>query len=117
MNKRKKGFEEEEKAVNFLVNLGYEIIQTNFYSRFGEIDIIAKKNVDIIFIEVKYRKSNLFGEPEESVNIKKMKKICKTALFYINSKNIYDNSNFRFDVISITGNEIKHIISAFDYIL
>ncbi|MFN8673092.1 MAG: YraN family protein [Candidatus Sericytochromatia bacterium] len=115
-NKRKKGLEGEKVAINFLLENNYEILENNFYCRYGEIDIVAKKENIIIFIEVKYRKNANFGEPEEAVSLKKIKAICKTALYYITSKELQDNINFRFDVISIKDKELKHIISAFDFI-
>ena len=67
-NKRKIGSEGESKAIDYLKSKYYEIIETNFYSRYGEIDIIAKYNDTIVFIEVKYRKNNKYGVGSESVS-------------------------------------------------
>jgi len=73
----------EELAVQFLIKNGYRILTTNFYSRFGEIDIIAKKNNSISFIEVKTRGTNLFGTPAEAITKQKLSKMIKTAQFYL----------------------------------
>lgn len=112
MNKRKIGNKAEDKAVVFLENLGYRIIERNFYSRYGEIDIIAIDKEFFVFIEVKYRKNDSFGSPMESVSSKKIHSICRTAQIYLKSQDV----PVRFDVISMTENEIKHIKSAFDYV-
>lgn len=112
MNKRIIGNDAESKAVSFLEHLGYKIIERNFYSRYGEIDIIASDNEFLVFIEVKYRKNNTFGSPMESISSKKINSICRTARIYLKSQDI----PVRFDVISITDKKIEHIKSAFDYI-
>ena len=111
-NKRKKGFEYESKASDFLVKQGLSIIERNFYSKVGEVDIIAKDRETIVFVEVKYRKNDDFGRPEESVNKKKIKKIKDTAFIYLQINNLY-KSNIRFDVISILGEEITWLRAAF----
>ncbi|MDR1150786.1 MAG: YraN family protein [Clostridiales bacterium] len=104
-------------AQKYLCNKNFFIIAKNFRNRFGEIDIIAYDNLlkEIVFIEVKTRKSIFFGYPCESINIKKQNKIKNTALDFI-SRNYFENINFRFDVIEIILNnnlEINHIKDAF----
>ena len=94
----------ENLAVNFLKNKGYKIIQRNFRTKYGEIDIIAEKGNFIIFIEVKFRKKRIFGTAEESINYGKLKKIKQTAEYYLN--NFYKgNKNPRIDVIAINSFE------------
>lgn len=68
--------------VGYLSGKGYEIIERNFRSSFGEIDIIAIKDNKLIFIEVKTRWSLKFGKPEEAVNQSKLWKIAKTGEYY-----------------------------------
>ena len=91
----------EELAKNFLIKKGYKILETNYrYSKIAEIDIIARKKDTIHFIEVKTRKSNLFGTPIEAVNQTKINSIIACANFYIqNSKQYY--KNFQIDIIGI----------------
>lgn len=97
----------EEKAIEFLKKNGYKIIEKNYRTKIGEIDIIAKRKKEIIFIEVKTRSSDEFGLPEEAVNEIKLRKIEKVALTYLNSKKI--NLPFKFEVLSLIkiGNEFK----------
>ena len=68
------GKEGEKIAASFLKENGYRIIETNFRCVLGEIDIVAKENGELVFIEVKTRKSEKLGYPEQSVGIKKQKK-------------------------------------------
>ena len=106
------GKQYEQKAVEYLKNLKYEIIEQNFkLLPIGEIDIIAKDKNTIVFVEVKYRKNKNFGMPAEFVNKSKQQKITRTALCYIKKNKI--KSDIRFDVISICQNEIEHIKNAF----
>lgn len=79
---------------------GFSILETNYESRYGEIDIIAREKNTIAFVEVKTRKSEGFGEPEEAVNIRKRRKIILCARYYIRRKRLED-FNFRFDIVSI----------------
>lgn len=111
-NTRDRGKKAEEFAINFLQSKNYKIIDKNYHSRFGEIDIIAKKGSYIHFIEVKYRKNTLNGYPREAVSKSKQKKIKLTSLTYIQEKCLSD-SDFSFDVIEIIGKDINFIKNAF----
>ena len=84
MNKRKFGIIGEKISQGYLINKGYKILETNYYTRNGEIDIIAQKDKCIIFVEVKTRTNLNFGTPAMSVNsIKKkhIKSVAKTFLY------------------------------------
>lgn len=72
----------EELAAKFLQKQGYKIIERNFHSRVGEIDIIAKDSNTLVFVEVKTRSSKKFGEPVEAVTGQKLKSIEKTCQYY-----------------------------------
>lgn len=100
----------EQEAAKYLSKHKYKIIQLNFRSKFGEIDIIAKHQGTLVFIEVKTRKNNLYGTPGQAVNKSKQRKIIKTALFYLKMKNIH-NENIRFDIVEVwqENNKIKDI--------
>ncbi|MCL2484436.1 MAG: YraN family protein [Endomicrobia bacterium] len=108
---RKTGFCKEKEAAVFLTKNGYKIIETNFNTKFGEIDIIVKRKDYLVFVEVKYRKSSDTGAPQESVTFQKQQKIIKSAVIYLKRNPTKDN--IRFDVIAINGSEITHIESAF----
>ena len=105
----------EKMAVKYLEVNGYQILETNY--RFGrdEVDIIAKIEDFIVFVEVKTRESNFMGEPEEAVTKAKQKRIIKVANNYI-IENDLDNES-RFDIFGIIINQnteiVKHLISAF----
>lgn len=114
-NKRETGAVYEDIAANYLVNAGYEIIEKNFRCRLGEVDIIAKENEYLAFIEVKYRSTIQKGFPEEAVTLHKQKIISKVADYYLMKKKIYVEIPVRFDVVSILGTEVKVYRNAFDY--
>lgn len=108
----------EEMAINFLIKNQYSIIQKNWRSGNLEIDIIAKHENLLIFIEVKTRKNKYFGNPEINVSLTKQKKLIKAANIFIET--FQHNGEIRFDIISIILNkneeEIFHIKDAFfDY--
>lgn len=100
MKKKELGNLGEKLAVEYLQKENYKIIKRNFYCRQGEIDIIATKNEQIIFIEVKTRSSNLFGTPAEAVNILKQKHMKQVANYFLYKNNLIQVST-RFDVIEV----------------
>ncbi|MCM8759645.1 MAG: YraN family protein [Candidatus Omnitrophica bacterium] len=97
---RDKGLEGEEIAARFLKKSGYKILERNYRTKFGEIDIIAQKGKSIVFIEVKTRCSDDFGSPVEAVDNKKLTKLVNVASHYI-QKNRFENNPIRFEVVSI----------------
>lgn len=107
-----KGRVGEEQARTFLESNNYEILETNFTTKIGEIDIIAKQDNRIIFIEVKERATARFGYPREAVNLKKQQTIRNVADCYLKSHRLY-NQLIRFDVIEILAGKITHLIAAF----
>ena len=102
----------EEIAKQYLKKKGYKILEQNFTSNIGEIDIIAKHKGVYVFIEVKYRNSDCFGLPREAVNTYKQNKIRAVANTYIKKNNLFDKS-CRCDVIEILGDSITHIENCF----
>lgn len=88
----------EDAAVEYILSQGCEVLCRNFRCRFGEIDIIAKKDDVFIFIEVKTRRSIGAGFPVEAVNYTKQQKIISTARVYLCDKEDY---SARFDVIEV----------------
>ena len=108
MNTREIGNKYEDKSVETLVKEEYKILERNYQNRFGEIDIIAEKNKEIVFIEVKYRKTNKFGYGYEAVDRRKIIKILKLANYYIQSKK-YQDYKIRFDCMSYFGDELDWI--------
>lgn len=109
------GLRGEEIAANHLITSGYEILDRNF--RFGhlEIDLIAEKKNTVVFVEVKTRSTDIYGEPYMAVSRTKQRQIIRAANSFLNSKSI--DKEARFDVFSIILNRsemrIEHIESAF----
>lgn len=108
MNRRQVGADKETAAADFLENKGYQILTRNFYSRFGELDIVAKDGDCLVFCEVKYRTGSKHGDPEEAVTAQKLMRMQRTAQYYCIREQIPADTSMRFDVISILGEEIRH---------
>lgn len=105
----------EKLAYDYLIKTGYKILETNFTTRIGEIDLIVEKEDIIAFVEVKARKNLRYGMPCEAVNNRKMQKIIRVAENYIAYKGQEDRQ-YRFDVIEVFLGEkgrINHIEDAF----
>jgi len=118
ISKSNLGKEGEAIAIKFLQKRGYKIIKKNYRNRLGEIDIVAKDNQTICFIEVKLRKSMEMGMPLEAINKAKQKKISQVALLYVQENNLEDE-DARFDAVSILGQdegsyEMELITNAFE---
>lgn len=112
----------ENEAVSFLKQKGLILLDRNYHSKYGEIDIIAKDDKYIIFCEVKTRKDGVFSKPAEAVNLEKQKKILKTALDYLQIVDKELKFQPRFDVMEIIYEDfnckekvksINHIENAF----
>lgn len=109
MNSGKMG---EDLVCVFLAEKGYTILERNFHSRWGEVDVIAKDGDVVVFVEVKTRKNADYGRPCEYVTPSKMKKLIKTAFIYLNG----EECEMRFDVAEVfygTENKINYIENAF----
>jgi len=118
-NTRRTGQRGEDFAVRFLNKKGYRVIERNYRCIFGEIDLIARDKDEIVFVEVKSRRSKDFGAPEAAVDTRKQKKISRIAMNYLQEEGLYD-SNARFDVVAIhflpEGERVEIIKNAFDLI-
>ena len=114
LNRKSVGNKGEEEAAKYLVKNKYKIMAKNFRCIFGEIDIIAMDGEDVVFVEVKVRRSSEYGMPEEAVTGLKQKKIIRSALEYV-KLNRLPVSNLRFDILAIgpESNRIELIKSAF----
>jgi len=90
----------EETAVKALKKQGYKIIERNYRTKMGEIDIIAKDGEYTAFVEVRLRKNNNFGTPADTIDARKQQKIINTAQIYAVTNGIYDTP-MRFDAVLI----------------
>ena len=112
------GRQGEDAAVRHLKELGYQIVERNYRTMLGEIDIIAKEKGDLVFVEVKTRSGTGFGVPAESITPRKCRQISKTAMLYLSQHKLTD-APARFDVVSVIAGrdgkfEIEVIRNAFD---
>lgn len=111
------GINGEELAASFLVDRGYTILDRNWNLHKGyELDIVAEKDGEIVFVEVKTRSQHILASPEDAVDAKKIRRICIAADHYV--KQFQIDKYFRFDIIAIIlgddkSYQIKHIENAF----
>ncbi|MCZ8216876.1 MAG: YraN family protein [Cyclobacteriaceae bacterium] len=113
-DKIKTGNKGEELAANFLVAKGYAIVAKNYRYKHAEIDLIARKDQWLIFVEVKTRHSVAFGEPESFVTNKKAAKVIEGAEQYVFEQKWA--GPIRFDIVSIKLDKeiiIEHFEDAF----
>ena len=110
------GKEGEDRAANFLARQGYKILERNYRTRAGEIDLIALHEGMVVFVEVKTRTSNAFGAPELAVTLQKQQRMVKAALGYLRYKKLHQVP-CRFDVVEISTaaeKEVELIQNAFE---
>lgn len=104
----------EDLVEEYLRKKGYDILDRNFRKSFGEIDIIARIDEIVVFVEVKTRKNKDFANPSEAVTISKQQKIIKASQAYLMENDLTD-SIIRFDVAEVirVDGEINYIENAF----
>ena len=104
----------ETEACVFLEKQGLRLIQKNYRSPCGEIDLIMQDKTAIVFVEVRLRSAKTYGSATESVNLSKQRKLIKTALLFLQKKCWLNKVNARFDIIGIdTSKKIEWIQNAF----
>lgn len=112
---QKQGQDGEKIAKEYLIGQGYEVLECNWRYKKLEVDIIAKKGQCIVFVEVKTRKSDTFGEPEIFVTKQKQNFLIAAANAYLVQKDIELES--RFDIIAVikfnNNHSVKHLEAAF----
>ncbi|HWR71605.1 MAG TPA: YraN family protein [Nitrospirota bacterium] len=106
--RKKLGQEGEDRAARFLEKRGYRILERNYHTKAGEIDLIAMHEDELVFVEVKTRTSGAFGAPELAVNPRKQQRMVKAALGYLKYKNLHQVP-CRFDVVAISNESEKGI--------
>ena len=112
LHKKFLGKKGERLVVEYLKKQGYEILEKNYRTPFGEADVIAKDRDEILFIEVKTRTSDKYGTPAESVIKKKREKYVKIAKFYWLKTG--EEPNVRFDVAEVYADgKIEYLPNAF----
>jgi putative endonuclease len=91
----------EDLAAAALRQQGYKILERNYVTPLGEIDLIAQKGRTVVVVEVKTRKSLRFGSPQESVSVTKQNRLRRLADYYLKDKRL-TGALVRFDVVAVT---------------
>jgi len=103
----------EAMAAEYLKRQGYKILERQFRTRFGEIDLVALSSGEIVFVEVKTRKSSAHGFPEEVVTETKLHKLEIAAEHFL-KKHALEGRPYRFDVVAIVGEggecQVEHLV-------
>ncbi|MEW6718724.1 MAG: YraN family protein [Chloroflexota bacterium] len=107
----------ESLAVEYLTEHGYKVIERNVYTPYGELDIVALQDEDVVFVEVKTRRTLSFGMPEESITLRKQEHLIEAAQAYLQEHPEF-SGDWRIDVIAIhikkpnARPDIRHIENA-----
>jgi len=114
---REIGNKGEKIAVDFLNEKGYQLLECNYHTRYGELDLVMLDGGMVVFVEVKTRTSNTFGTPEESITPSKLEHIQNAGLLWL-QEHPESSDDWRIDAVSILLNrngkllDIKHFINA-----
>lgn len=100
---RKTGYDYEALAEHYLKSQGLKLLSRNFYARFSEIDLVMLDHNELVFIEVKYRRTTDFGSGAEFVTRSKQLKLIRAASYYLLRHPQYSGLPARFDVVAFTG--------------
>jgi len=106
------GGDAEDRAALFLEDLGYTLVTRNYYAPQAEIDIVAMDGDNIVFVEVKQRKSGGWDIPEQTVTLSKQRRLWEAADYYL-SEVVGNAAPARFDVIAVEGEALRHHKDAF----
>lgn len=115
-NTRQKGAAYEDLAVKYLQRQGCEIIARNFYTRHGELDIVARHQGYLCFVEVKYRRDFQYGAALEAVSVSKLRRMYYAAKQFLFVHKLPDQQPIRFDVVAIQGEQIQWYPNAFEMV-
>ena len=110
---RTKGDEVERFALKYLTRKGLSLIEQNFNSRYGEIDLVMLDKSTLIFVEVRFRAKSSHGSGAESVDYRKQQKIIKSAHIFLQQAKNMQHLNCRFDVVSVT---LQHRLLSADWV-
>lgn len=114
MNKRNVGTDKEDLVTIFLEKNGVKILDRNYSTDRGEIDIVGSDGDYIVFFEVKYRKGPEYGNPLEAITPGKRRRIIAASRIYLYNNHYSDNTYVRYDCIGVLNSEITWIKNAFD---
>ena len=113
---KQKGNWAEKIACQWLVKQGLTLKQKNFYTKYGEIDLIMSDSSQLIFLEVKYRKNNYFGSAEASIAAQKCRRLTAAVETYLLINNYGNNQPLRFDAITVVPAQDPHLDCTINWI-
>ncbi|MTD41205.1 YraN family protein [Erwinia sp. CPCC 100877] len=114
LDRRRMGASYEARARRWLEHKGLRFLAANVYAPGGEIDLIMTQGHTIVFVEIRYRRSSLYGGAAASVTHAKQQKLLRAARSWLARHNgSFDTVDCRFDVLAFTGNEAEWIVNAF----
>ena len=106
------GRDAEDRACAHLRKHGLRLVERNFRCRGGEIDLIMRDGPTLVFVEVRFRRSDRFGGSAETVDVHKQARLIGAAQLYLQRKRI--TAPCRFDVVAITGSDLQWVRDAFE---
>lgn len=117
LNNRLSGAWGEELALRYLTRQGYDLIERNYRTRYGEVDLILRQGTTIVFVEVKLRRGLAFGDPREAVTPRKQAAVRALAERYLHERRPPHFETLRFDVVGVLASgstpKIVHLEDAF----
>lgn len=96
------GEQQEKLAARYLSEQGLQLICMNYQNKLGEIDLIMRTPRELVFVEVRYRRSSIFGSAVESVDRRKQRKLWRTAQCYLKTLHLTNRIPCRFDILGIS---------------
>lgn len=105
-----KGLYGEDLACQELMKMGLKIVERNFKSPYGEVDIVVEHEEELVFVEVKYWDSYDLADLEYAIDARKRDRIIKTSLYFLERNSIYRDYSLRYDVFFLTGKSEKYYI-------
>lgn len=114
-NTRKLGKDYEELAAAWLAEQGFCVLERNFHTRFGEIDLICREGGYLVFVEVKYRAGEGQGNPADAVDLRKQQKISRLAVYYLLKNGLSEDTPCRFDVVAVSPKGLRLYRDAFSF--
>jgi len=107
------GHAKESEASLYLQAQGLKLVLANYSCKYGEIDLIMQDKEELVFVEVRYRQSDDYGDGSDSVTQEKQRRVIRAAKFYLCERDLYDRIACRFDVVASGPREMLWIKDAF----
>ncbi|WP_423908654.1 YraN family protein [Candidatus Spongiihabitans sp.] len=106
----RRGEQVESAALAYLQSNGLTFVEKNYRAMYGEIDLIMMDQHDLVFVEVRYRKNEVFGGATQSVDANKQQKLRRTAETFLQKNHSIEFDGCRFDVVAVSGQSANYKI-------